>query len=518
MNSINSIKGKLYFLVALFAVGTLIILAYSWKVLDTVKINGSMYRNIMQGKDLVADILPPPEYAIETYLTVFELYHAEDKTEREELIQKLGQLKKDYEERHDFWRKTLLEGRVKDLLINSSYDPAVRFFQLIQDNFIPAIQKNDVELAKSIIFDELRPFYLQHRSFIDQVVTLSTENNATYEEHTRSYISRRTMWQALFGILLCVLGLLVGVTLSRRITGNVQLVATGLRALAKGDLTTRVEVSSKDEIGEMARALNETIADLHGIMSEINEAAAQAAASSEELSATAQSMSTGSQQQASAVEEICASVEKLAATIVNVTENAKMASEVADKTKTTASKGNEAVGNSIRSMKLINESSEKISKIVGMISQIANQTNLLALNAAIEAASAGEHGLGFAVVADEVRKLAERSSMAAEEITQLIKESTTRVHDGSKLSDEVSVSLAEILGGIEQTNSSMTLIRSVTTAQSATASEVSKGVELVSRVTEENSASAEELSGSAEELAAQAQKLQGLVSHFKMST
>ncbi len=324
-------------------------------------------------------------------------------------------------------------------------------------------------------------------------------------------------WELAIGLAVAVfLGVLVAWFITVRITSPVKLVANGLEKLAKGDLTTHVDVRSKDEIGDMARTMNQTIADIRAIMSDIRMAADQTAASGEELSATAQNISTGSQQQASSVEEISASVETLTAAIQRVAESAKDASAVAEETKGTASKGGVTVEKSTDGMKLINESSEKMSKIIGVISQIANQTNLLALNAAIEAASAGEHGLGFAVVADEVRKLAERSSQAAEEITQLIKESTTRVNDGSRLSNEVGVSLAEILGGIGKTGAAMASIRSATAEQSSTASEVAKGMESISAVTEENSASAEEMSASAEELAAQAQKLQELVSKFKL--
>ena len=316
--------------------------------------------------------------------------------------------------------------------------------------------------------------------------------------------------------LAVIIGVIIAWVLTMRITGPVREVSEGMRKLATGDLTTHINVKTSDEIGEMAGAMNQTIGDLCVIMRDIRSAADQTAASGEELSATAQNISMGSQQQASAVEEISASVETLTATIQNVADNAKQASGVADDTKSTASKGGETVGKSIEGMKLINESSEKISKIIGVISQIASQTNLLALNAAIEAASAGEHGLGFAVVADEVRKLAERSSQATEEITQLIKESTMRVNDGSKLSDEVGESLADILSGIQKTGEAMSSIRSSTAEQAGTASEVAKGMENISAVTEENSGSAEEMSASAEELAAQAQKLQELVSRFKI--
>ena len=211
-----------------------------------------------------------------------------------------------------------------------------------------------------------------------------------------------------------------------------------------------------------------------------------------------------------------ASIQQLSHAIVEINQNADAATGLADKTSHLAKQGGDSVEQAIEAMVLIKKSSEQVSDIIQVISEIASQTNLLALNAAIEAARAGEHGLGFAVVADEVRKLAERSSAAAKEITALIKESTRRVADGAQLSEKAGESLARIVQGVQETAASIAKIAQATREQSEASGEVNKAIQNVSSITETNASSSEELSASAEELGAQASTLKNVISGFKV--
>lgn len=236
----------------------------------------------------------------------------------------------------------------------------------------------------------------------------------------------------------------------------------------------------------------------------ISDASGQVVSASEQISSSSISLAEGASQQASSVEEVSATIEESTAINNQNAENAKEADTLAKVATESASKGNNKVKSLMKSMEDINTSSERISKIIRTIDEIAFQTNLLALNAAVEAARAGEHGLGFAVVAEEVKNLAQRSATAAKETATIIEESIEQIKQGNQIARETNEAFADILDKVKKTSNLIGEIAISVNEQAEGMNQISGAMGQIDQVTQQNAANSEEVAASAEELNAQA--------------
>jgi methyl-accepting chemotaxis protein len=251
-----------------------------------------------------------------------------------------------------------------------------------------------------------------------------------------------------------------------------------------------------------------------GIEQEVTRIANAFSTKAREISSQATTVAAGAQSLGATTEEMNASIEELSASIDSIAQNGKSADGLGKATQAEADLGTQAIAKSIESMELINKSSEEISEIVKVISEIAGQTNLLAFNAAIEAARAGEHGLGFSVVADEVRKLAERSSQATKDISKLINDSVKRVSQGGEISKEASNSFKKIVEGVSKTTQAISEISVAAQEQQTASKDVAQAIQQVANASEKSAAATDAIAQATTELVHGAEELKIAVQKF----
>ncbi|MGQ0710946.1 MAG: methyl-accepting chemotaxis protein [Rhodoferax sp.] len=275
-----------------------------------------------------------------------------------------------------------------------------------------------------------------------------------------------------------------------------------VEAIAKGDLTRRIEGDYLGMFGKVKDSVNASSDNLSRVLGEVRSAADALTGAANQVSATAQSLSQAASEQASNVEETTAQVDTMSASITQNSDNARVTDGMATKASKEAADGGQAVNQTVVAMK-------QIATKIGIVDDIAYQTNLLALNAAIEAARAGEHGKGFAVVAAEVRKLAERSQEAAKEIGDLASSSVSTAERAGRLLDE-------IVPSIQKTSELVQEIAAASTEQSESVVQIGAAMGQLSKATQQNASASEELAATSEELQAQADQLQSNIAFFRI--
>jgi methyl-accepting chemotaxis protein-1 (serine sensor receptor) len=327
----------------------------------------------------------------------------------------------------------------------------------------------------------------------------------------------RTASQLMLTIVIgaAIFGILITFWLARSITLPINEAVKVAQTVASGDLTSKIEVHSKDETGQLIRALKDMNDSLIRMVAQIRADAHTISTASSQIASGNQELSSRTEQQASSLEETASSMEELTSTVRQNADNARQASHLATAASEVAIKGGIVVSQVVNTMDAINGSSKKIVDIISVIDGIAFQTNILALNAAVEAARAGEQGRGFAVVASEVRNLAQRSASAAHEIKTLIDDSVEKVESGTRLVGEAGATMDEIVSSIKRVHDIMGEITAASNEQSEGIEQVNQAIVQMDQVTQQNAALVEEAAAAAEALQDQAKDLVEVVRVFR---
>lgn len=545
-----NLKGRLLALLALVLAGFLLFSGVALYTLQELKVGGPLYTRIVQGKDLIADILPPPEYIIESYLVTLQIkaeFDANTGPQRiAPLVQRLTLLEKDYLDRHAFWMKETLDGELKKIFLEDSFKDASHFYALTRTRFIPGINASDRAAADAAL-KEMQLAYDSHRKAIDQVVEISNKHNAAAEKEAAD--ANRFDQALMLAVMVSTLLLAVGYTgrfarqLLHDLGGEPKYAKEVAQRISSGDLSTAIHTRAGDSTSLLV-CMRNMQEQLHGLVGQIQGQAAQIGSAVSQLSSASHQVADSSQDQNAAAASMAAAVEELTVSIRQVADNTGGAEAAAHDAGDLAVQGErimrDAVGEMTRITETVNHSaqlietlgdhSRQISTIAGVIKEVAEQTNLLALNAAIEAARAGEQGRGFAVVADEVRKLAERTTQSTQKISDTIRgiqngtaeaiasmrNGCGQIDQGVIMVNQAETTMEQIRLGADKVISEMNDITNSLREQSTTSNQVAQNVEKVAQMSEKNSGAVLDIAATVQTLDQLANSLNESVCCFRI--
>jgi methyl-accepting chemotaxis protein len=409
---------------------------------------------------------------------------------------------------------TQLNDKEKELL--AKMDQSIAFAKPKVDKTVEMGMAGQREEATENMLTQSAPATAAAIAVLDEIVAFEKKQARDAADAANADYANANRLMLALGALAILAGTAVGWIITRSITRPLHAAVALAETVASGDLSSTVEVTSRDEMGQLMQALKHMNDSLQKIVGEVREGTDAIATASGEIASGNLDLSARTEQQASALEETASSMEELTSTVKQNADNARQANVLAGSASDVAVQGGQVVSRVVDTMGEINASARKIVDIIGVIDGIAFQTNILALNAAVEAARAGEQGRGFAVVATEVRNLAQRSAAAAKEIKILIGDSVAAVETGSKLVDQAGATMGDIVASVARVTDIMSEITAASHEQEAGIEQINQAIGEMDAVTQQNAALVEEAAAAAGSLREQAGNLAQAVSVFKL--
>ena len=451
---------------------TLVVLIVVQHIDTRMMVNGPVYRGLAENQELVADVLPPPAYALEAYLNCFELASAKDAATRDALVARGATLTTEFDARMRHWTLVETDREIRVALLDKAQAHARTLFDVRDRELVPAVRRGDTA-ATAAAMASIREAYTEHRAAIDEVVARAQQVTARDEQAAERALTT-SRWISYIAMLLgLVVPLAVLGMLARQIAGRLARAVSELRVRGAALRTASTEVADASE-----------------------------------------SLSRGVETQAQSVEETAAALEEISTMSMRNAQDASVAAERTTVAADAADGSVSRVDELVIAMDQIRASANGIATVIRTIDEIAFQTNMLSLNAAVEAARAGDAGLGFAIVADEVRMLAGRSGIAARDTTEMIDEANRRSERGVELMRVVRDTLAAVAANSRGLLALSRQIQSASQEQAKGVSATNVAINRMDTVIAQNSQLAHRVSTSSVGLAEHASELVALATRL----
>jgi len=528
--------------------------------INKIRVGGPLQRQGQETSDLVADILPPPEYIIEPYLEA-TLLHDTPATYGQHAA-RLVELRKAYDDRHRYWLNSTLDGSLRATITQSSHAPAMRFWQELDRDFLPAVRSGD-EPRIDASYQRLTAAYAEHRAAIDRAVAAATEYQTKLAAESKATLHRSLVVLGVIGLLVLagvagfcwlVLQRLVspltafGRTMNRMSAGDldgavpgqnrkdevgdvaralvsfktaevekrtleqaarakqaeqeivVRALGDGLKRLADGDLSRGIDIAVGADYEVLRGNFNRALASLGRLLGAIAESAASIRTGSGEIAHASEDLARRTEGNAASLEQTSAALTQIDGRIKQTAIASAQTVERADQTIATVGDGRAVADQAVQAMGRVADSAKGIDNVIEGLDKIAFQTRVLAMNAAVEAGRAGEAGRGFAVVADLVGQLAMRSEEEAKQARDQLTATQADIVTAVEAVHKVDGALADIAGDVGEVHQLLGAMAADNQAQSAAITEISAAIGTMDHATQQNAAMVEQTSAAARNL------------------
>ncbi|MDR0951891.1 MAG: methyl-accepting chemotaxis protein [Oscillospiraceae bacterium] len=561
-----SFKLKMALSVILSVVAVIAVWLVTARLDEEVAIGSEYYDEILLANELIADVLPPPEYVIESYAYALRYEVTNDAAEREDIVANMTTLQETYNERNVYWQTAIPEfGSLNEVFVQDAYRYGTEFFNAFFERVVPAVHSgNDAEISAA--YDALQQSYQSHREMIDETVRQANDYWAKVLSDADSAAANveRMLTIAVIAIAAVLAGLCLYITISMSVSlgdvirvtkgiadGNLKLsikekllrgrdemgaicrnmqsalnqlnlyqqyideMALVLGSMSEGKLNTQLHGDYAGDFARLKQAFLRFQATMTGTLELVIDSSGRVDSSATQIASGSTNLATGASMQAASMQELNATMADIKSRVSQAADSARNARGVANEALSGAERGERQMERMMTAIGEIGEASERISENMKLIDDIAFNTNILALNASIEAARAGVHGKGFAVVAEEVRSLANQSAEAGNEISRLIEGAVSKVHEGVEIAEDANKTFMALAELVRTVTSSVTEIDEATKQQQMSIAQVTVGMDQISSVIQTNAATAEESSAASAQLASQAAALDAQLAIFK---